>query len=412
MMMTRLSGAVLRRQKLAPALLPLLTVAVMLNAADRGNLSTVAPVLRQELHINHTQLGILLGSFFFVYAPSQLLAGIAAERFTPRWVIGGGFLLWALATLLTGFAHGFAMILALRLVLGFGESSLFPAASKFFATHTAESERGRANGLFLSGLSLGPALGTLLGGIILARSGWREVFFVFGTISLLWLIPWSFVPLPPAPPQTAQPAPNYRDIIARRPALGMALGHFSVNYMGYFTLTWLPSYLVNDRHLSIGAMAYTGGAIYLVEALSAVLCGYWGDRAIGRGFDAGRLRKTMLIAGTGGIAVFMLAAGFAPTRPALLCLALAAAARGMQLPSMYAAAQSFAGPRAAGRWMGFQNCVANFAGILAPVLTGYAIDLTGSYITGFVLVALFALLGVVAWAIVIGPIEPVNWDYI
>lgn len=390
--------------------LALLALAVVFNAADRGSLSVAAPVLAHELGLSNTDLGILLSAFFWVYAPGQILAGSLAERYQPRLVVAAGFLLWALATFATGFAGGFTTILLLRLFLGLGESTLFPAASKLLAQHTPESTRGLANAVFLIGLSIGPAIGTLAGGEILRRFGWQAVFFTFGGISLLWLLPWSRVALPPATHSSAKPGPGYGAILRKRSAWGMAIGHFCANYMGYFLLTWLPSFLVNDRHLSLHGMAGAGSAIFAAEALSAILAASLADRAIARGAPVDRVRRGLLIGGTAGIAVFMLAAGFASTGLAIPLLMAAAACRGAQLPSMYAVAQSFAGPRAAGRWMGFENAFANIAGILAPSLTGIAVDATGNYIFAFVLVAAFSVIGVIAWATIIGPVREIDWD--
>lgn len=403
------------RQDGAPAglgmtLLVLLAIAVVFNAGDRGSLSIAGPFLMRDLGLSNTQLGLLLSAFFWTYAPAQLIAGSLAERAPLRWVIGGGFALWAVATFCTGFAQSFTAILLLRLVLGVGESTLFPAASKLLAEHTAETARGKANAIFLVGLSLGPALGSLAGGAIQHAHGWRAVFFAFGAASLLWLLPWSRVRLPRPRAAHLPGAPGYRAILRQRAAWGMAIGHFCANYMGYFLLTWLPSFLVNDRKLGVAAMAIAGAAVFATEALSSILAGTLADRAVARGVPVDHVRRRLLIFGTLGIAAFMLAAGFAPTDLAIACLMLAAACRGAQIPSMYAVAQSFAGPRAGGRWMGFENAFANLAGILAPSLTGYAVDRTGNYIMGFVLVAVFSMIGVACWRWVIGPVAPIDWD--
>lgn len=392
------------------SVLVLLAVAVAFNAGDRGSLSTVAPVLSRELGISNTELGVLLSAFFWVYAPGQLVAGWLAERFSTRLVIAGGFFVWAAATLATGFAGGFAGILVLRLLLGAGESTLFPAASKLLAATTTASTRGTANAVFLLGLSVGPSVGTLLGGALLASHGWRVVFFVFGFVSLLWLVPWMLAPVP----RTVQVAgdagaPSYRRILAERAAWGMAIGHFCANYMGYFLLTWLPKYLVDERHLSLSGMAWTGALIFGAESCGSLLCGWASDRAIAGGRSESGVRRFLLVAGTAGIAVFMLATVAVPADFAIPCLVAAAISRGAQIPAMYAVAQAFSGPRAGGRWMGFENFVGNLAGIVAPVATGVAIDLTGRYTAGFVLVAVFSVVGVVCWRFVIGPVREIEW---
>jgi MFS family permease len=397
-------------QRLDPRVLGLLALAVLINMMDRGNLSTVAPVLGQELHLSHQQLGWMMSAFFWVYAPGQLLAGSLTDRFSVKYVLAAGFFLWAAATFGTGFARGFTAILVLRLVLGLGESALFPAASKMLAAGTQETQRGRANAILLVGLSAGPAIGTLAGSEILAASGWRMVFWVFGAGSLLWLVPWLRTPAVAATVQAGPPPPPYRQMLRCRPLLAMAVGHFCVNYMGYFLLSWLPSYLVNDRHLTLQGMGWAGGAVYATEAISLLGFATIADLWIARGGGVSRVRRTFLVVGTAAIAVFMLAAAWLPTAAAFASLILATVGRGMQLGSMYPAAQSFAGPRAAGRWMGIENGLANTAGIIGPVLTGWTIDVTGNYVAGFALVAAVSVVGVGCWAWGIGRLTPVDWD--
>ena len=124
----------------------LLGLAVLINYVDRGTLGTAAPVITNELHLSATQIGILLSAFYWVYAPAQLLTGWLAERFNTGRVIAVGFAIWSVATMLTGLAGGFAMLLALRFLLGLGESVSFPCSGKMLAQHTTVERRGSANG--------------------------------------------------------------------------------------------------------------------------------------------------------------------------------------------------------------------------------------------------------------------------
>ena len=168
----------------------LLAVAVFINYVDRGNLATAAPVVQREFHLSASQIGILLSAFYWTYAISQLGAGWLAERFRVERVVAVGFAIWSVATLLTGLAGGFVTLLALRLMLGLGESVAFPCSSKLLSTHVGIDKRGRANGAIAVGLAAGPAFGTFVGGMILAHFGWRPLFVSLGALSLLWLWPW------------------------------------------------------------------------------------------------------------------------------------------------------------------------------------------------------------------------------
>src|SRR6516162_5974183 len=192
----------------------LITVVAFINYVDRGNLATAAPLISDQLGLSHTQLGVLMGAFFWSYAPAQLPAGWLAERLDPRRVLAAGLALWGVATALTGFATGFMMLLALRLMLGLGESAMYPATFKILTREASENQRGRVNGSMASGQLLGPAVGTLVGGLLMAWVGWRAVFLVFGVASLLWLWPWLRTPravIPQRSTRAAREAAGARD---------------------------------------------------------------------------------------------------------------------------------------------------------------------------------------------------------
>ena len=231
----------------------LLTLAALINYVDRGNLATAAPLIRDQLGLSHTQLGVLLAAFFWSYAPAQLPAGWLAERLDPRWVLAAGLAVWGTATALTGFATGFIMLLALRLMLGLGESAMYPASFKILAVEASEHQRGRVNGLMASGQLLGPAVGTLAGGLLMAWAGWRAVFVVFGVASLLWLWPWLTPPRPNVSQRSSEPVaalsdgPSIAAILRRRELWGSCLGQFCGAYTVYLVLSWLPVYLVSTH---------------------------------------------------------------------------------------------------------------------------------------------------------------------
>src|SRR5215469_16787034 len=116
----------------APTLV-LLAILGFINYLDRSNLSIAAPLLKDELHISASQLGILLSAFFWTYTAMQFVCGWFVDRFDVNRVIAAGFLLWSLATAATGLVRGFAMLLAMRLMLGIGESVMAPTWSKIFS---------------------------------------------------------------------------------------------------------------------------------------------------------------------------------------------------------------------------------------------------------------------------------------
>jgi MFS family permease len=129
-----------------PAFLTLLVASVFINYVDRGNLSIAAPLLKNELSISASQLGILFSSFFWTYTALLFFCGWFVDRFDVNRGLALGFLVWSLATAATGWVNGFTMLLIMRLILGMGESVAFPCYSKPFAQLLPEHARGFANG--------------------------------------------------------------------------------------------------------------------------------------------------------------------------------------------------------------------------------------------------------------------------
>jgi MFS family permease len=395
------------------ATLVLLALSFFINYVDRGNLSTAAPLLKEELGLSATELGSLLTAFFLGYMPMQIVAGWLADRFGAGRVLVGGFIVWSIATALTGLAYGFSAIVALRLLLGMGESVSFPAASSMIARCFPESKRGLANAAITAGMASGPAFGIFFGGLMIAAYGWRPFFVVFGFVSLLWLVPWLLIAQPRLSERgniTAAESPATQLILRERSLWGASLGHFCGNYVWYFVLTWIPYYLVHERHWSIVQMSKIGGAAYLLMAFAAMATGWYADRRIAAGSSPTIVRKTSIGIGAAITAVCMLGCGIADNEVSAALLLLACFGFGFVSPNIFAVGQSIAGPGAAGKWIGVQNCLANIAGIIAPFLTGVLVDRTGNFLVPFYIAAAISLLGGLFWIFGVGSIAPIDWS--
>ena len=227
----------------------LLSLSVLINYIDRSNLSIAAPLIKDELRISASQLGILLSAFFWTYALMQIPAGWLVDRFDVKWVFAAGFFVWSAATAVTGILHGFVALLMVRVILGLGESVAFPSYSKILGGHFKEHRRGFSNSMIMAGLSLGPALGMKVGGNAVGRFGWRPFFVVLGLVGLLWLPLW-FAWMPRRSDRHSQSSGHKAgllDILRLRSAWGTCIGQSSINYYLYFLVTWLPFYLVRGR---------------------------------------------------------------------------------------------------------------------------------------------------------------------
>jgi MFS family permease len=400
-----------RSPQSAARLVLLVTAAVFINYVDRGNLATAAPLILDEQHLSPSQLGLLLSAFYYGYVPCMPVTGWLAERYGAKGVLAVGVTVWSLATLATGFASGFAMLLGLRIVLGIGESVAFPCASKILANTIEVSRLGFANGVLSFGYLLGPAVGTLIGGYLMAQFGWRPVFIVFGSLSLLWLLPWRHAVIdPPIQAHVSDVAtPSLREILSRRALWGASLGHFASNYGYYFIVSWLPFYLVKARGFSIGSMAAIASWAYLLNAVSALLMGWAADRWIRAGRSPtlvykGIMGSTHLI-GIGCMAGMVLL----PETGSVVSLLVFEVISGCSYPGLFAIAQIIAGPRATGRWVGIQNAAGNVAGLIAPAITGILVDRTGLFNVAFGLAAAVNVLGLLGWVFVLPKVAPLKW---
>lgn len=400
------------RAGMGAGVVALLATMIFINYVDRGNLATAAPLMKDELHLSASQLGLLFSAFFWTYIPCQILSGWLAERLNAYRTLGIGVAIWSLATAASGFAGGFAVLLGLRLLLGVGESAGFPCASKLLAWHLPHEKLGTANGAVAVGLGLGPAFGTFAGGMMMAQTGWRATFLIFGLASLLWLVPWLKVTREASAwlkENSHEPEPSFRDMLGRRELWGACLGHMSANYAFYFVITWLPLYLVKWRGFSVAEMATLLGSVYVVYAMSSQVTGWATDRWMRWGASANRVRKTAIIASHIGTALAMAGCAFGNSWLCVVCLFLAGLSFGPGSANVYAIGQTLAGPRAAGKWVGVQNCVGNISGVLGPLVTGFVVDRTGEFFWAFVIACAIALSGMIAWGFVIPRVAPLAW---
>jgi MFS family permease len=391
--------------------LGLLVVSIAVNYIDRGTLSVAAPFLGSELHLTKTQLGTLFSTFFWTYAAFQLVAGWLVDRYDVRWVLGVGFLIWSLATLFTGMVSSFAAFFVLRLFLGMGESVAYPSYSRILAGNFPEGHRGTANALIDAGCKAGPAVGVLIGGLVVGHFGWRALFLVLGLGGLVWLIPWwSWGPHPASIKQLRQEdGPRTPEILRQRAAWGTFLGLFCVNYAWYFLVFWLPSYLVMERHFSANMMAVFGSVPFWGIALSSTASGWASDRLIARGGSPTRVRKAFM---AGGMLLSTSILSVALVRdPAIsmVLLLIASLCYGLFTSNLWAITQTLAGPHAAGRWTGWQNMFGNFAGIVGPWLTGRIVDVTGQFLLAFVAVCVALVVGAASYLVIVGELMPVKW---
>ncbi|MDX2180458.1 MAG: MFS transporter [Bryobacteraceae bacterium] len=390
----------------------MLAISVFLNYVDRGALAIAMPQMRGELGLNAENLGRLASAFFWTYAALQIPAGWLVDRFDVKWVLGIGFAVWTVATGLTGFATGFASLLLLRLILGIGESVAYPAYSRVIATRFPPEQRGVPNALIDCFSKMGPALSTLIGGLLVAKFGWRFLFIGMGLGGLIWLLPWLIWESKERHDPLAEAAPKligFGAILARRECWGTMLGLFALNYAWYFLIFWFPPFLVMERGFSQERMAVMGSLPFWLLGASSMFTGWWSDKLIRSGRSATWIRKGFYCGGMFGVAGLLLFASAPNPVIALGVVMAAGVSMGFASSNNWAITQTLAGREAAGRWTGIQNGFGNLGGVVSPWLTGFVVDRTGSFFLAFAVTSGVVVVGTALYFALIPRVAPIKW---
>ena len=309
------------------------------------------------------------------------------------------------------FAAGFVSLLVLRVLLGTGETIAFPGGSKIISRHVGPERRGMANSALALGIALGPALGTLAGGLILASLGWRAIFIAFGLVTLVWLLPWrSAVRGLGDAAMDREPRVPVRQLVGKWSLWSMSIAHVASNFVFYFLLGWLPLFLTKSRGLPIAEMTLIATLGYAAQAIAALAFGHFSDRWSGGRWTEGAVRRWMMVAGQILAAVAVFGLPYADSRTMLgLLLVLAGIATGALSLNTYAVAQMFSGPRAAGTWVGIQNAVGNMSGIFGPIVTGIIVQQAGFSMACW-LTAAVAAFGALWWIVGVPTIREIELD--
>jgi MFS family permease len=390
----------------------LLGVAIFLNYVDRGSLPTAAPALKGDLKLSNEDYGLAVSAFFWIYAPIQLFAGWLCDRFSVYKLLATGILIWAMSTLLIGFAGGFLSLFVLRLMLGVGESLAFPGSSKIIARHVPPERRGVANAALAMGIAFGPAVGTLAGGLMVAHWGWRAMFWAFGAVTLLWLFPWRQLmrSLPEGTHEQREPRIAAATLLRQWPLWSMSIVHTLGNYCFYFLLAWLPLFLTEASGFSKTELVYIASIGYATQGVCAFGYGYFTDWWPRSGRSEAFCRRWMMVASQSLVAAAIFGLAFAHSAISIgILLCFAGAATAALSMNLYAIAQMFSGPRAAGSWVGFQNALGNSSGIFGPIVSAYVVTHAG-YDAAFFLTAAVGIVGALWWALLVPKIERVVPD--
>jgi len=407
----------------------LLGFGILVSYFDRVNLSVSKDALYGAFGISAVTFGFLSSAYNWPYMLLQLPSGLLLDRFGVRRVGMVSTFIWTLASFAAASSVGIASLFGARILLGIGEAPTFPGTAKATAYWFPKDERSLATATFDSMAKFSSAIGIPLLGLVLLYSGWRANFALTGAISVVYLaLFFAFYRNPSADPKLseverayirnggAQPEDPVRAaagaplgyLITRRKVLGLALGYGSYNYVFYLLLTWLPSYLAEAQHLDLRRSFFYTAVPWLSATIAELVVGGWlVDSLIQRGWNATRVRQTILVGGTSlGLGIFGVAYSHS-AQSAVSWIALSitglsiAAPVGWSMPGLIAPRESV------GTIGGIMNLSNQLSGIAAPIVTGFVVAATKEFEWAFLVASAYLFIGIAAYIFLLGDMAPI-----
>ena len=393
----------------------LLFAAGVINYLHRAALGIAAPLLAVDLGLSTPQMGLVFSSFFVGYAVFNFVGGWAADRFGAKRVITAAMAGWSTSCAVTALAVGFKSLLIYRLIFGAAEGPFVAVTNKIVNTWFPHREAATAIGVVFSGTPLGGALAGPIVGFIALQWGWRVAFVAAGVVGFLWLVLWiamtaetprqdrAISPIelaeietnrPPVSEPVKLPLSHY---LTRPAVLATAIAYFAYNYILYFFLTWFPSYLVREQHLSLETTSLASVLPWCMGMLGQILGGKISDiimRRTGRPLFTRKLVLAVCLSISGicvGLAGLVAKPGSAVALMAVAVLFIYLSGTGY-----WGILQDTIPGRAMGSVGGFVHCIANFSGIAGPAVTGLLVAATGTFASSFLLGTIMAFIGVLS----------------
>jgi MFS family permease len=396
-----------RKFRAPTVVLGLLCLLYLLLFVDRVNISTAAPLMKVELHLSNTQLGMVFSAFAIPYAFFQLFGGWVADKFGPRLTLCVCCALVALSTVLIGVVNGFAWLFVLRLALGFAEGPAFPTATRAMSSWTPVGQWGFAQGITHSFARIGNALTPPLMAALLAYVSWRVSFVVLGVASLVWLVVWAWyfrndpqqhsavtaadlatLPKPSAPRRTRVPYLR----LARR-ILPVTIVDFCYGWTLWLFLSWIPSFFLENYHMNLQASALFSAGVLFSGVIGDTVGGLVSDRLLRKTGSLLKARRWVLVTGFLGAVVFLIPVILVhDLAVAAVCLSLAFFFAELIVAPIWAVPMDIA-PRYAGSASGMMNFGFGVAGLISPSTFGYMVDRTGSWVVPFIGSVVLLLIG-------------------
>ncbi len=389
----------------------LLSLGMIIAYVDRSNISVAlaSAGFKKIFQLTDADRGTLNSAFFWSYAFLQIPAGWIVDRYGVKWPYAISFLAWSLVSAATSLATSISMLFVLRFLLGVGESVVTPASMRWIRFHFSEKERGLAVGLYMTGTKIGPAIGAPVAAWLITTYSWQAMFVILGLGCLVWLVPWlgmvknddrRLEKQMDIAAGSKAPVPFAR-LMASPVIWGTIVGTFCYMYFVYFCMTWMPAYFVERRNLSLNSMGLYTFFSFGGMATVAALAGWAADRQIARGGNPVRVRKMYTIAGFLMASTEVIGALSDSMSVALFFAVFSLSGLGLATANYWALTQTLIPGGSIGKIVGIQNCAANLPGIVAPLLTGWLKQKTGSYEAPMQAIWFFLILGIASYLLLV-----------
>ncbi|HQT76545.1 MAG: hypothetical protein B7Z80_12310, partial [Rhodospirillales bacterium 20-64-7] len=389
-------------------------------------LSVANPLIRNELGLSVAAMGALLSAFLWPYAFTLLFAGALVDRVKPRRVLTISMLVWSLAQGLAGFVTGYAQFIGARALLGVGEAPMFPTAARVVKDWYHEGDQALGVGFWNGASALGTAIAPALLTPIMLAFGWRWMFILMGVVGVLFAGIWYafyrdfdgttldeldrhyLYGGPDAPAAHPVEAGAWGRLFGQRATWGLILGFFGIIYVTWLFITWLPGYLEMQRHITIARTGFVAAVPFLFGLVGSIGGGWLADRLTRRGMTAIASRKLLTVIGVVMMAVATLvaaetASNFVAVASISVAVFFGFSASGTSwslatacAPASYAASL--------GAIMDFGGFI---GGALAPLVTGFVVQATGSFTPALLVAGAIGLCSAVAYLVGI-PAEAIS----
>lgn len=388
---------------------------VIINFIDRVNLSIAAPAMAKQFHWDSATMGWVFSAYLWTYTVCLIPSGWLVDRIGTRLISAVSIGVWSASAMLTGAVTNFANMIGVRLGLGIGEAAAMPACNKVIRQWFPASERAFATAIFHSGVFVSVVVANPVVAWLVLNSGWRWSFVIVGAFGFIWLLAWQrwFE----APENCAWISNSERELILRerdyeatsatphfwqatgvllrqRSMWGLALTEGCVNYMNYLFLSWLPTYLMHDRGMTLMQAGLYGTLPYIAGVVLEIVFGKASDRILtpGQLKKGGRRNQVVLFLILSSVILLIPAVH---TKWAILGLiSLALSFNTTTVTFMYSLTNDLVEDhRLTGAAFGMLLVGGNLFGMAAPIVTGYLVKASGNFQSAFALSGAIALTG-------------------